>query len=125
MRDGPRRLATDEQRDQLFTARKRGGLCAACGRALDEGEPVYFEHFVFRRVGPSTLTLQAPVGRECAAPETLAHAAGRDPEPCTGCGRGVFHRKARRGRQWVLCSRDCRNRAAAAARRAARERIGR
>jgi hypothetical protein len=116
-----RRLATDEQRDRLFKARHRGGLCAGCGRALAESEPVYLERFVFRQVGPSRLTIQAPVCRDCASPDTLARMVGREPERCAGCGRAVFYPKVRGDRQRALCSRDCRNRAAAAARRAARE----
>jgi len=123
--DAPRRLATDEQRDRLFTARHRGGLCAACGRALAEAEPVFMERFVFRQVGPSTLRIQAPVCRACASPDTLDRMAGREPERCAGCGRAVFYPKVRGGRQRALCSRDCRNRAAAATRRAARERTDR
>jgi hypothetical protein len=83
------------------------------------------ERFVFWQVGPSTLRVQAPVGRECASPETLARTAGREPERCAGCGRGVLYRETRGDRRRAFCSRDCRNRAAATARRAAREGEGR
>ncbi len=50
MSDDVRRLTTEEQRERLHLARQRGGLCAACGRVLSDGEPVYVERFV---IGPS------------------------------------------------------------------------
>ena len=89
----PRRLATDEERERLYAAKNRGGCCAACGRTLVADEPVYFERFVFWQVGPTRLTTQAPVGRECASPEALARTTGQEPERCAGCGRGLFYRK--------------------------------
>ena len=125
MRDEPHRLLTDEQRDWLHVAKNRGGHCAACGRALDAGEPVYFQRFVFWQVGPTRLTTQAPVGRECVSSRTLARATDQEPERCAGCGRDVFYRQARGDRRRAFCSRACRNRAAAATRRAARARADR
>ena len=44
-----RQLTTDEQRAWLYEARRRGGLCALCGRALAEGEPVYVDRVVVGR----------------------------------------------------------------------------
>ena len=106
--DGPRRLATDEQRERLNAAKNQGGCCAACGKVLGAGEPVYFERFVFWQVGPTRLTTQAPVGHECAAPATLARTTGQEPERCAGCMRGVFYRKPRANRHRPACSRRCR-----------------
>ena len=84
---------TQDQIDLLHATRNRGGLCAACGRRLDAGETVYFERFDVgpRRVGEGTRQSQnwAPVGVECASPESLAYADERGPELCDGCGRGV------------------------------------
>jgi hypothetical protein len=37
------RWTTDEQREWLFRAKQHGGLCAACGRFLRNGETVYLE----------------------------------------------------------------------------------
>jgi hypothetical protein len=51
MSDDPRRLTTEEQRERLYAARYRGSMCAACGRTLDPGEPVYWEQFTVGRVG--------------------------------------------------------------------------
>jgi hypothetical protein len=100
--DDLRRLTTEEQREQLFTARRRGGMCAACGRVLSADEPAYIERFV---VGGTWAA--APVGVECASPELLQQVAGQEPERCAGCGRGVYYRMASSRRRQALCSRAC------------------
>ena len=45
MSDAERRPLTEEERARLHEARYRGGLCAACGRALAESEAVRIERF--------------------------------------------------------------------------------
>jgi hypothetical protein len=127
--DAPLHIVTEEQRERLHTARKNGGLCAACGRQIDEGEAVYIEQFVERFSfetrqlgipiqGHRTIHTEAPVGVECATPELLQQTAGQDPEHCAGCGRPVYYRLHRRTRHRALCSRACINRAAASRRSA-------
>jgi hypothetical protein len=117
----PRRLTTDERRERFAVAHERGGLCAACGRSLDEGEPVYVGPLVIdiarpvgERVGGYRATMVAPVGVECASPALLAQAEGREPGQCAGCSRPVYYAANRPGRHVASCSRYCRNRAAAA-----------
>ena len=118
MSDGPRLLTTHEQRERLHTARRRGGLCAACGRALEAGEPVYMERLVIdiprpagERVGGYRATTVAPVGVECASPAFLTQAEEREPEQCAGCDRPVYYAVGHPDRQQALCSRACRGRA--------------
>ncbi len=122
MSDNPRRLVTDEQRERLHLARRRGGRCAACGKALHPREPVYWQPVVvdidrsalgLRRY---TTSREAPVGTECASPAFLDEAAAWPPERCAGCGRGVYYRVPRPGRRRVVCCTYCRNRADAAER---------
>ena len=106
--DGPRRLATDEQRERLNAAKNQGGCCAACGKGLGAGESVYFERFVFWQVGPTRLTTQAPVGRRCAAPATLGLDDGAGARALRRVrARGVY-RKPRANRHRPACSRRCR-----------------
>jgi hypothetical protein len=113
------RIETEDERERLHAARHTGEMCAACGRALDAGEPVYLERFTV--VGTY---VSGPVGRECASPDMLARTEGLAPERCAMCGRGVYyHLRARRRRQ-ASCSRRCESRAAAARHRAARGRAG-
>ena len=120
MRDHPLEVSTEEQRERLHTARRRGGLCAACGRALGEDEPVFIERFVTgvsrhaEATGwPHTVYTAAPVGRECASARALSDARWQAPKPCAGCGRGVYYvlRPSRARR--ALCSRGCAARAGA------------
>jgi hypothetical protein len=111
MSDDLRRLTTEEQREQIHGARRRGGVCAACGRALSADEPVYIERFAVRG---SWMT--APVGVECASPELLQQVAGQEPEHCAGCGRGVYYRSTRSIRHQALCCRACGARVQAAKR---------
>jgi len=123
--DDPRRLTTFERRDRLETARRLGGLCGTCGRALAEDEPVYVEQVEIgmrRRVGPYTypftVTMLAPLGAECASPDFLKEMEGRQPDPCAGCGRPVYYRTVRPNRHRTLCSRRCIHRANVAKRSA-------
>jgi hypothetical protein len=100
--DDLRRLTTEERREQLYTARRYGGMCASCGRVLSADETVYIERFA----GGGTWA-EGPVGVECASPELLHQVAGQEPERCAGCGRGVYYRGASTKRQRALCSRYC------------------
>ena len=128
MSDSPRRLTTDEQRVQLHVARNYGGLCAACGRALDDGEPVYMETVVIdiprpdgQRIGGYRSTVQAPVGIECASPTLLPRVDGCKPERCAGCDRPMYYPVRKWVRTRAICSRRCRSRDAMARRKATAE----
>ena len=116
-------VTTEEQRERLHAARNGGGICAACGRALDDQETVYIERFtvdtrkfVARRGTGRGSQASAPVGIECASPDFLLQTAGQEPERCAGCGRPVFYRAARSRRRRALCSKRCAGRANLAAR---------
>jgi hypothetical protein len=109
------RWAKAEQQIQLmYAARQWAGTCGWCGREIEDDESVYIEEF---RVGlkratslrpPSHRSLaRAPVGIECASPTLLQESEGRNPDPCAGCGRGVFYRSTSRARQYARCSRLC------------------
>ena len=119
MSDDRLRIETEDERERLHAARRHAEICAACGRALDEGETVYREQF--RVVGTM---VAGPVGRECASADMLVRTEGVEPERCAWCGRGVYyHPRARRRRQ-ASCSRRCESRAAAARHREAKGRAG-
>jgi hypothetical protein len=104
MGNNPRKLTAEWQRERLFQARRRGGMCAACGRVLGKSETVYVEKFEDDRRSSVT----APVGAECASEKLLAETQGREPEHCAGCGRPMFYREAHTARRrQALCSRTC------------------
>jgi ribosome-binding protein aMBF1 (putative translation factor) len=114
MSDPPFWVRTDEQIARVLAARRRGGICAACGRQLEAGEYVYFERFGVGAVRPRPLLpirprthYHAPVGVECASPSLVAHASTQGVETCAGCGRGVVHPGARRTRKRPSCSQAC------------------
>ena len=120
MSDGPRRLTTDLERERLHAAKGRGGLCVACGRVLDDGEPVYIERVVVDRKPLAATGVRwsacpayrdTPLGAECASPGFLARARGWEPERCAGCGRPVYCAVAREGCRWATCSHRCAPRA--------------
>jgi len=103
-------MTDDERNAAIFAAKKDGGICAACGRALSAGEPVWRERLALRlawgaHVG--TAYRRAFVGRECAARETLEASGGATPVPCGGCGRGM-HYPVARNRRATVCSLRCR-----------------
>jgi hypothetical protein len=118
MSDDPRRLTTEEQRERLFAARYRGGMCAVCGRALDPGEPVYWERFTVGRIGGITHRPQAPVASEWASPWLRQQKEGEEPEHCVGCGRPVHYARPSVHRTEAVCSGRCRGRASFARRSA-------
>ena len=85
MSDDVRRVTTEEQRERLYTAKRLGEHCAACGRPLGVDEPSYVELFMVTRRVPA----EAPVGAECASTAFLEELGWRAPERCIGCGRGL------------------------------------
>jgi hypothetical protein len=112
--DGPRRLVTEEQREQAFAARRYGGTCSAYLRPLAKDETVYWQvltvditRLVDNVVKHYATTMETPVGVECAAPGFLNETAGRDPAQCAGCGRPVYYDNLRPTRHRALCSRHC------------------
>ena len=112
-----RHLTTEAQREQFHLARRRGGMCAACGRRLDDGEPVYVERFTLRPEKGRQTWSYGPVGAECASPESRQHARTQELEPCAGCGRPVSYRVAVDRRRRALCSKNCAQRASVAGQR--------
>ena len=110
MIDDGRRPPTEEERVRIRTARRDGGLCAACGRGLAGDETVWLDRAVtgtkagWRR---TPIVSQVPVGEECASPAFRAAMAGTEPEPCAGCGRGVYYRAGHARRRRAACSRRC------------------
>ena len=116
MSDDVRRLTTEEERERLYIARNRGGFCALCGRTLDEGEPVYWEHFVVGKGDGYRSYPQAPVGAECASPWLLEEKDQEEPEPCADCGRPTYYATGSTKRRRAACSQRCQMRASRAAR---------
>ena len=100
-----RHLTTEEERERFHEARRRGGLCAACGRTLGTEEPVYVEPFTIGPEGGRTTRAYGSVGAECASPEQVRYAGSAEPERCAGCGRGVHYRATHPRRRQALCSR--------------------
>jgi len=103
-------MQSDEAWERILDAKLYGGMCAACGRALDAGEPVWHQRLDMRlRWGASfeETYRRAFVGRECAAPELLRETEGREPVACRGCGRPMYV-AAQSLRRPALCSRRCR-----------------
>jgi hypothetical protein len=122
-----RRLTTDEQRERLYAARRRGELCTWCGRTLAENELVYVERVEVSLkpfTGPSTrrarrmVRCDALVGAECASPELVRRMEGREPERCEACGRPMYYAVTRATRYQAICSTRCTVRAAYAKRKA-------
>jgi hypothetical protein len=111
MSDEARRVMTEEEHDRFHLARKRGGMCAACGRVLADGEPVYVEPFAFWPGGGHVTRAYGPVGVECASMELRYDAERREPERCAGCGRPMHYREADVRRRRAICSRRCAARA--------------
>jgi hypothetical protein len=116
--DDVRRVTTREEHDRFNAARSRGGLCAACGRALDPGETVYVEQMMIDLTALASPRVQwfrggvrrdAPLGIECASRKFVARTAGRTPERCKRCDRPVYYAKERAGRQQAACSEHCRS----------------
>ncbi len=105
MSDDGRRPLTEEERDRIHAARRDGGMCAACGRALVEGETIWFERVDVNADGSAYW--RVPVGAECLATETLRATCRTEPERCVGCGRGVVHHSGHPLRRVVSCSKRC------------------
>jgi len=110
--DEVRCLRTEEDVERFYLARRRGGECAACGRALTVDEPVYIERFEDARRRGAGPHVKCPVGAECASSELRRDALTREAERCAGCGRPVYYGGESTRRRQALCSQACRNRAA-------------
>ncbi len=126
MSDQPHQITTVEELERFNAAKDEGGLCAACGRALDAGETVYIAQVLLdrnalappgARWGVMLVPRDAPLGVECVSPTLLARLEGRVPERCETCERPVHYVKVRARRRRAICSYACRNRADRAARR--------
>ena len=100
----------DRHRALLYAARRDGGICAGCGRALADAEPVWWAPFMVRGPYGRLSRRWGPVGRECAPPELLLETEAAGPKPCLACGRGVHYGSTAYPRDFVLCSGRCRNR---------------
>ncbi len=105
MNDDGGRPLTEEERARIHEARYRGDMCAACARALVEGETVEFERIGVNADGSAYWWV--PVGAECLAPEMLRATCRTEPERCAGCGRGVVHLSGHPLRRAVTCSKRC------------------
>ena len=106
MSDDARRPLTEEERARIQAARLGGGVCAACGRALAEGETVWITSLAVHGEYRGTTHWRVPVGRECAGPDAPREAGGRELERCPDCGRGVVRPPS--GRAGLpFCSRAC------------------
>jgi hypothetical protein len=125
MSDGPGRQVA-VPRELLGRARRRGGLCGACGRALGNDEAIYIEKVI---VGPGRggsawvshrVAAVAPVGAECVSPAFMQQTGGVEAERCVGCNRPVYYRSVRPNRRRVVCSIRCANRVDATRRAAKR-----
>jgi hypothetical protein len=121
MSDGTlRHIVTEEQRERLFTARRTGQQCAACGRQVVAGETVWFERFM-GRAGGRPVYYWGCVSVECVSPDFLALTRELEPERCVGCGRGVHYppegRMLGHPRKRAVCSRRCSSHAFLANRR--------
>jgi hypothetical protein len=111
MSDQKYRLDTEEQRERFHAARRHGEVCAACGKAFEQGDVIYIERFGISPTGTRPASAWAPVGRECASPELLERTQNQEPEQCAGCGRGVYYDATRGDRVRALCSLRCTKRA--------------
>jgi hypothetical protein len=103
MSDDPRRLVTHEQWERLHVARKRGGLCAACGKTLADGETVYVEQLVIDIPRPPASTsggVGAKLWRRSGSSAPLRHSwlVRRDANPSRArgaAGRCTTRRRTR------------------------------
>jgi len=110
MNDALRRLGTEEQVERFYRARRQGGMCAACGRALADDEAVYIERFTDAR-GRWTNRAIGPMGAECASTQLRQDTTNREPERCAGCLRPMYYGVESTLRRRALCSQACRHRA--------------
>ena len=98
----------EERRARFQRARKEGGICGACGRALAEGELVWWVSFrIGGRYAGAGRSWLVPVGAECVPADVKQATAGQEPERCAGCGRDVHHLPSKRPRTRARCSRRC------------------
>ena len=100
-------VSDDEERRRVvvLAAKRRGDVCAGCGRGLAADEPVWIVRVDVR--GALRAPWSAPVGRECVPPELVRATEGRAPEPCLGCGRAIRYGVTSSRRRLALCSKRC------------------
>ena len=105
-------LDDDDERRRVFlhAARRDGGLCAVCGRALGPDEPVWWASFALHGPYARRARRWGPVGKECAPPDLVRETEAEGPEACLGCGRGVYYGSTSHPRDRALCSGRCRDR---------------
>ena len=122
MTDDVRRVRSEEARVRIQAARRDGGLCGLCGRALAEGEPVWMECVEVGSYhgGRGAIYWRAPVCEGCASPAFRAVTDGTAPERCAGCGRGLYYAGSGGRRRLALCSTRCSSRYQGARAREAR-----
>ena len=102
------RVLSEAERARALEARRRGGLCAGCGRRLAPDEPVWLAWFAVGVPYGGQTRWWMPVGAECASAAFRAATDGAAPERCAGCGRGVYYERGMTGRRRrALCSRAC------------------
>lgn len=106
-------------------ARRHGGACGQCGRALNDGETVWLERL--QVPGDHRSSLRVPVGIECVSAAFREQTKGEKPEQCSWCGRGVFYPRTRNGQvarhTRALCSRRCGSQASVGDQQKCRETI--
>ena len=107
MTDDARRPLSEDERARIHAARRDGGMCTACGRPRAEGEAVWMDRVVVRGEYGDVAHWRVPVGAECVSPEFRRETEGKEPEPCVGCGRGVYYQAAPGRQRRALCSRVC------------------
>ena len=115
-------VGDDEERRRalILAARRDGGLCAGCGRALGPDEPVWWAPFALSGAYGRVSRRWGPVGKECAPPDLVLETEGKEPERCAGCGRGVYYQPVDRRPRRATCSKRCAGRSQVARRKEAR-----
>jgi hypothetical protein len=121
--------AEAERRHRHAVASRDGGICAACGRTLDHGEPVWMAR-LYCGIGWSAtfsgtreVWWRLPVGAECVphavGPFESADTGGPSPfrssaERCAGCARPIYYPEepfrlfpSPFDRRWAHCSQRC------------------
>ena len=104
----PTRDDAEQHREMLQAARRNGGICAGCGRAIADGETVWFERLAVDSGHGGVTHWWMPVGAECVSAALRHETRDAEPEACVGCGRGVYYQTSAVRRQRALCSRRCR-----------------
>ena len=111
----------DSSRMRLWDAKRRGGMCGRCGRALADGEAVYRKRISMGYCGSGAFqTMIAPLCGDCDAATdkewhlSLRSALNGPPGysyywngPCETCGRTIYEGEFRYHRTYHYCCDDC------------------